>query len=100
LYTFGLETFSLSIHPTAMPPRNRPPPNKRKSPTSDPTNPAYNPTTYDEALDAGVTVEEKGEKFRWSDPVRAGRWYERAEVLYARAGELGGAAAWDARYNR
>ncbi|KAI5450279.1 hypothetical protein NCC49_003190 [Naganishia albida] len=83
-----------------MPPSTRPPPNKRKAPTSDPTNPAYQPTTYDEALDAGVTVEEKGEKFRWSDPVRAGRWYERAEGLYARAGELGGAAAWDARYNR
>lgn len=84
-----------------MPPRHRPPPsNKRKKPTADPTNPAYQPTTYEEALDAGVVVEEKGEKFRWSDPVRAGRWYERAEGLYGVAQGLGGAGAWDAGYNR
>lgn len=83
-----------------MPPRRRPPqPAKRAKPTSDPTNPAYTPTTYSEALDAGVLVEEKGEKFRWSDPVRAGRWYERAEGLYGVAMGMSG-ATWDARYNR
>lgn len=83
-----------------MPPRR--PPKHPKSTKLDPTNPTYTPTTYAEALDAGVTVEEKGEKFRWSDPVRSGRWYERAEGLYAMAMGMSSRrdGGWDAGYNR
>ncbi|KIS01903.1 hypothetical protein L804_00157 [Cryptococcus deuterogattii 2001/935-1] len=42
--------------------------------------------TYDEALDGGVEMEEKGERYR--DGEKAQRFYERAVELYAKASEF------------
>lgn len=69
--------------------------------------------TYDEALDGGVEMEEKGERYRdgekvrqnhgqdkraRSDRVQAQRFYERAVELYAKASEF--KETYDATYNR
>ncbi|OWT36594.1 hypothetical protein C362_05711 [Cryptococcus neoformans Bt1] len=51
---------------------------------------------YDEALDGGVEMEEKGERYRDGD--KAQRFYERAVELYAKASEL--EETYDATYNR
>ncbi|KAJ9093552.1 hypothetical protein QFC21_006393 [Naganishia friedmannii] len=81
------------------PARTRKPPKRPTAATSDPFSPSYTPSTHSETLDAGVLVEEKGEKFRFSDPLRAGRWYGRAGELYQVAREMQGAQrgdGWDA----
>ncbi|KAJ9093762.1 hypothetical protein QFC19_008201 [Naganishia cerealis] len=86
-----------------MPPATRRPPPPRKQKPSrppDPFSPSFVPETYDGALDAGVQVEEKGEKFTFSDRQRAQRWYDRARTLYAAAcGMKSADGGWDAGYN-
>ncbi|WRT64710.1 uncharacterized protein IL334_001644 [Kwoniella shivajii] len=52
--------------------------------------------TYDEALDGGVEMEEKGERYRDGD--KAQRFYERAIELYEKA--LGFHQTYDAAYNQ
>ncbi|WVW78364.1 hypothetical protein I302_100318 [Kwoniella bestiolae CBS 10118] len=52
--------------------------------------------TYDEALDGGVEMEEKGERYRDGD--KAQRFYERAVELYEKA--LGFSQTYDAAYNQ
>ncbi|ADV22148.1 hypothetical protein I305_03909 [Cryptococcus gattii E566] len=52
--------------------------------------------TYDEALDGGVEMEEKGERYR--DGEKAQRFYERAVELYAKASEF--KETYDVTYNR
>ncbi|WWD07600.1 hypothetical protein V865_005701 [Kwoniella europaea PYCC6329] len=52
--------------------------------------------TYDEALDGGVEMEEKGERYRDGD--KAQRFYERAVELYEKA--LGSSQTYDAAYNQ
>ncbi|WVR09787.1 hypothetical protein IAU60_006863 [Kwoniella sp. DSM 27419] len=52
--------------------------------------------TYDEALDGGVEMEEKGERYRDGD--KAQRFYERAVELYAKA--LAFQQTYDAAYNQ
>ncbi|WVF69738.1 hypothetical protein IAT40_004517 [Kwoniella sp. CBS 6097] len=52
--------------------------------------------TYDEALDGGVEMEEKGERYRDGD--KAQRFYEKAVELYAKA--LGFQETYDAAYNQ
>ncbi|KAK8847456.1 hypothetical protein IAR55_005314 [Kwoniella newhampshirensis] len=52
--------------------------------------------TYDEALDGGVEMEEKGERYRDGD--KAQRFYERAVELYSKALDLH--ETYDAAYNQ
>ncbi|WWD21548.1 hypothetical protein CI109_106034 [Kwoniella shandongensis] len=52
--------------------------------------------TYDEALDGGVEMEEKGERYRDGD--KAQRFFERAIELYSKA--LGFQETYDAAYNQ
>ncbi|RSH92205.1 hypothetical protein EHS25_008620 [Saitozyma podzolica] len=62
-------------------------PGKRREPTYD---------TYDEALDGGVEMEEKGERYR--DGEKAQRFYEKAAELYKKA--VGFSQTYDAVYNQ
>ncbi|KAL7420007.1 hypothetical protein Q5752_004970 [Cryptotrichosporon argae] len=59
---------------------------KRREPTYD---------TYDEALDGGVEMEEKGERYR--DGEKAQRFYEKAAELYQKAMQFD--ETFDATYN-
>ncbi|OCF32545.1 hypothetical protein I316_05725 [Kwoniella heveanensis BCC8398] len=52
--------------------------------------------TYDEALDGGVEMEEKGERYRDGD--KSQRFYEKAIELYAKA--FGYQETYDAAYNQ
>ncbi|WWC59531.1 uncharacterized protein I303_102087 [Kwoniella dejecticola CBS 10117] len=52
--------------------------------------------TYDEALDGGVEMEEKGERYKDGD--KSQRFYERAVELYEKA--LGFQETYDAAYNQ
>ncbi|WVQ98119.1 hypothetical protein IAU59_005241 [Kwoniella sp. CBS 9459] len=52
--------------------------------------------TYDEALDGGVEMEEKGERYRDGD--KSQRFYEKAVELYAKALEF--QQTYDAAYNQ